>query len=158
MRAGSVKEIAVVDTRVIGSSTTLDEMERASLAPKSELPKLTKEQRDFIRRFGGSEEEYARSLLAGKYSETRWYKRAEALRDAVLAMLPRFAEGAELRQITLDVGNFRCALGISFQGREVGCIIPMSIIDDLLDFKDFGARRALEAKIRDALADLSVGV
>lgn len=148
----------MVNLRVIGSSTTLGEMERASLAPKSELPKLTKEQRDFVRRFGGSEEEYARSLLAGKYSEARWYQRAEALRDAVLAMLPRLAEGAELRKVTLDVGNLRSVLGISLQGREVGCIIPMSTVDDLLDFKDFGARRALEAKIREALADLSVGV
>lgn len=148
----------MVDIRVIGSSTTLDEMERARLAPKSELPKLTKEQRDFIRRFGGSEEEYARSLLAGIYSKERWYQRAEAFRDAVLATLPHLAKGAELRQVTFDVGKRRCALEISHQGREVGCIIPMSTVDDLLDFKDFGARRAIESKIREALADLQAAV
>jgi hypothetical protein len=67
---------------VQGYSTSVDEWARAKRAQPNELPALTHEQKAFARKFGVSTEDYARSVLAGRFGSERL--NAEAVRFARL--------------------------------------------------------------------------
>ena len=56
-----------------GSSVA--EWRKAQRAPLSELPQLTADQKEVARRFGITEEEYARNVLAGTYGRRRLRER-----------------------------------------------------------------------------------
>ena len=49
---------------ISGTSMSVEDKHRADAAPAGELPKLTDQQREVARKFGMSDEAWARALLA----------------------------------------------------------------------------------------------
>ncbi len=100
---------------------------RALEVPRDELPALTNEQKSFAKDFGMSEEEYARSVWAGRRSEALYKRYAE--------QLGRFLSNAELPR---DIG----AIEIAYDGwknkfyctlkRRNGETIPLVIDADIV--------------------------
>ena len=79
--------------RVSDFTTSIEEWDRAQRAPRSELPNLSAEQKDVARKFGITEEEYARSVLAGRYGNERMNTRARHLGKEVQRILGTFGDG-----------------------------------------------------------------
>jgi len=117
-------EISVQLVNLPGSSAN---WKRSLSVPKNELPALSEQQKNFAKRFGMSDEEYARSVWAGRFSEALYQRYAEQLgkflHDASLS------SDIELIEIAYDgwKNKFYCTL----QRRE-GERIPLVIDGDII--------------------------
>jgi len=139
---------------VLGSSTSVEEWERASRVPKKELPPLTDEQKEWARKVGLSEEAYARSLLAGRYGAERIKARAEVLSTILEDMLKRLAPGVKLGLLVFDLGKDRCIVQLKKGKREVRVSFSEDLAADVLDVRDLQSLRELEKILKGALQEL----
>jgi len=144
----------MIEVVVFGSSTSIEEWERASCAPKEELPLLTDEQKEWARKFGLSEESYARSLLAGQYGAERIKARAEEFGKILEKILTRIAPKMKDGLLVFDFGRDICIVRLKKGKREVRVRIPRKLADDVLDLRDLQSIRELEEILKDALQEL----
>jgi len=115
-------------------TTSIEEWDRAQRAPRSELPNLSGEQKDVARKFGITEEEYARSVLAGRYGNERMNTRARHLGEEVQRILDTVGDGRyRVVAVTAEMFKARWVVGIEAQGRVVNVAIPRELADDVLD-------------------------
>lgn len=139
---------------VLGSSTSIEEWERASRVPKDELPLLTDEQKEWARKVGLSEEAYTRSLLAGRYGAERIKARAEELSKILEDMLKRLALSVKLGLLVFDLGKDRCIVQLKKGKREVRVSFSEDLADDVLDVRDLQSLRELEKIVKGAFQEL----
>lgn len=83
----------------------MEEFLRASSAPESELPQLTPGQKEFARRFGLPEQDYARHLLANRYGRDRIVRGAQELGRAIQLILGTSGNGWRLLAIKVDLSS-----------------------------------------------------
>ena len=86
-------------------SCSVEEFLRASSATESELPQLTTGQKEFTRRFGLPEQDYARHLLANRYGRDRIVRGAQELGRAIERILCKSGNGWRLLAIKVDLSN-----------------------------------------------------
>jgi len=130
-----------------GSTTSVVDWQKAMAVGKDDLPELTPQQRAFSKRFGISEEEYARSVLAGRYGEERTKERTAALGNTIQQILDKRVPGARLERITAELidGRWRLEFETKDQ-RRVVAFIPRALGDDVIDsgapevVRDLGTR------------------
>lgn len=140
-------EISVSD-----HTTSVVEWDRAQLAPRSELPRLTAEQRAVARKFGISEEEYARSVLAGLYGDERMRARARRLGEEVQRMLGRLGDGHYwVKAVIAELLRGRWVVCVRARGNDVNVAIPRELADDVLDSYTTDDLRKLQEKLLSAL-------
>ena len=75
------------EIHVQSNSSTADEWQRAMEAPASDLPSLDDEQKEIAKRFGITEEEYARGELARIYGQQGLKARGARFGDVVQRVL-----------------------------------------------------------------------
>ena len=110
-------------------------------APKSELPKLEKSQREIARKFGVSEEEYARGVLAGKYGEGRIRERGIELGKRIKSILEGVGSDYRLATVCSEMFNERWLVRIVSPKKVANIAVPRDLADDVLDS---GAKGELE--------------
>jgi len=122
------------EVMVSDHSTSVEEWDRAQRAPRSELPKLSADQKDMARKFGISEEEYARSVLAGVYGDERMKSRARQLGQIIQRIAGTLGKG-EYRVKAVVAEMFKSRWGVSLRGHgtQVNVAIPRELADDVLD-------------------------
>ncbi len=86
-------------------SCSMEEWLRARRAPESELPQLTKGQKEFALKFRLPEQEYARHLLANRYSRDRIVRGAQELGLAIERLLANGGNGCRLLAIKADLSE-----------------------------------------------------
>ena len=122
---------------------------RALEVPRNELPNLSDEQRSFARDFGMSDEEYARSVWAGRSSEALFKRYAE--------QLGRFLEDAglpadiEMIEVAYDgwKNKFYCSLK-KRDGEAIPLVIDANVVIRPLETGDDEGLRSAAQRVKRA--------
>jgi hypothetical protein len=114
-------------------SSSVEEWKRAMVAPRSELPPLSEQQREVARKFGVSDEEYARGVLAGLYGEERIRSRGEQLGELVETILQGLGPTYRLAAIKAEMFNGRWICRIMTPEKIANVAVPRELADDVLD-------------------------
>jgi hypothetical protein len=142
---------ASIQVVVSDYSTSLEEWRRAQAAPVSELPKLSEVQKDVARKFGISEEEYARSVLAGHYGQKRMVLRARKLGEEVERLVRSLSPHYHVLKVVAEMFRGRWLVRIQTPGKETSVGIPRELGDDIIDSDLQEARQQLRATILTGL-------
>lgn len=78
---------------ITGQSASLEESRKAREVPLGELPRLTDEQKEVAKKFGISEEDNARQVVALQYGEARLRAGATKLGQVIEKQLPELVQG-----------------------------------------------------------------
>lgn len=104
-------------TRITGWQMSGEDAERARKASELELPKLNAEQQKVARGFDVTDEQYARVLLAGLYSEERLKTIAERMAATIERELPKAIPEAEPELFQYEVGPEPHLLLLRYNGK-----------------------------------------
>ena len=142
-----------VNIEVINIPGTIANLKWAQEQPRRELPVLTKEQRAIAKDFGMTEEQYAESILARRYSEARYRRYAEQFGQflAKAAHAHRF-ESADVIYDGWD-NKFHCWL--IGKGVKVPLVFDANIIIAPLEAGDRNGLLEAEKAVRNAVQFLS---
>lgn len=132
-------------------SVSIDEWRRAQNAPSDELPVLSEAQREVANKFGISEEEYARSVLAGRYGVRRLRTRARKLGEEIERILIGVSAECRVVRVVADMARERWVILIQTPMRQVGMSVPREVGDDFLDFETGEAIEELKARLKFSL-------
>jgi len=136
---------------VSGFSSTVEEWRRALKAPASELPRLNQEQRDVAKKFGISEQEYARGYLAGLYGQERLRQRGTELGKAVEGILAGLAPGHRLSAMVAEITKLRWVARIHTPEKPVNVAIPRELADDIVDSNTIQDQEKLKVLVLTSL-------
>ena len=115
-------------------STSVEEWDRAQRAPRSELPKLSAEQKEMARKFRISEEEYARSVLAGQYGDERMKSRARRLGEVIQRIAGTLGKDQyRVKAVVAEMFKSRWVVSLRGHRTQVNVAIPRELADDVLD-------------------------
>ena len=119
---------------VSGFSSTIDDWRRAMNAPSSELPELNAEQKEIVRKFGITEEDYQRGHLSGLYGQERMRSRGVELGRAVEAILRVLGPEYQLKAVTEELTvRDRWVVRIWTPQKIVNVAISRELADALID-------------------------
>ncbi len=130
-------------------SVSVDEWRRAHSAPADVLPPLSEAQREVATKFGISEEDYARSVLAGRYGVRRLRTRATRLGEEVDKILREVSPGCRVVRVIAETFPDGWVVFIETPTREMRVSIPRELGDDFLDSKT--REEELKATVKSGL-------
>ena len=136
-----------------GSSTTIEDWERANRATRKELPNLTDEQKEVSRKLGISEEDYARNLLAMQYGEERLRNRVEMLRAKLTDLMKKLAENVNVVSLTLDVWKDEYTVSLKKNNRGIRCTFSRELGNDILDSMEQSSLIELKKRLKNAIEE-----
>ena len=127
--------MAATEFQIVVSDLTCsaEEWRRALNADDSELPELTREQKEWAKRFGVDEKEYARGLLAGLYGNQRQRKRAQELGQEISKVLDVVGPNYKLAAVLWQGSKLRWLARVQTPERIVGIPILFELADDVID-------------------------
>ncbi len=116
-------------------TSSVEEWKRALQAPESELriQDLTEQEKETARRFGVSEQDYARGVLPGKYGNQRMQKRGRTLGEYAVEILGGLGEKYRLLAVLWEGSKLRWMLRIETPDGVVGVPVPFELADDVID-------------------------
>jgi hypothetical protein len=144
-------EVPQFQVDVSDYSVSVDEWRRAQSAPNRELPNLNQLQREIAGKFGISKEEYARSVLAGRYGVQRLRKRTTRLGEEIDKILLEVSPGYRVSKVIAEMFRERWLILIRTSGRDLGVSVPRELGDSFLDSGARGAAEELKARVKAAL-------
>ena len=110
--------------RTTGWQTSGEDAARARKAPEAELPKLTAERQNAARGFDVTDEQYARVLLAGLYSEERLKTIAERMAATIERAFAKMLPEARAEFFQYEVGLEPHRLMLIHDGKTTWVDIP----------------------------------
>lgn len=116
-----------------------DAWRRAQCAPASELPELSPGDKQHAKKFGTSEEEYARRQLAARYSVEWMQGRGAEFGRIVQKVLDSMTSGYRLLGVKLEglkerwIVRVQTPLGTGTGKGVANIAIPENLVNDLLD-------------------------
>ena len=142
-----------VNIEVINIPGTTANLKWAQEQPRLELPVLTREQKSIAKDFGMTEEQYAESILARQYSETRYRRYAEQFGQflAKAARAYRF-ESVDVIYDGFD-NKFHCWL--IERGAKVPLVFDANIIISPLEAGDKNGLLEAEKAVKNAVEFLA---
>ena len=114
---------------VDGLRTSAGDWEAVRNIPREQLPPLNERQREVARKLKISEEDYARSALAGERTRGILFAKTEKLARFLEKEIGKLRPEAKLVQITLRTLDHRFDVEI----QEDQAVIPLRISEDLID-------------------------
>jgi hypothetical protein len=136
-----------------GHSSSVAEWRKAQQAPPSELPELTARQKEVAQKFGITEEEYARNVLAGLYGGQRMRERAQALGEAVQKVLEGLRRGERVIAVSRDMDRLSWVVRIETRKKDVDVFVSQELADDLFDSASEEERERLTARVVSCLEE-----
>ncbi len=138
---------------VKGYSTSLDDWARANRVPRDELPSLTEEQKKFARKYGVPEEDFARSVLAGRYGSERLCAEADrfarVLQEAVHDLRPQ--QEIEIVQVIYSSFDRRFTCHLREGSNEFTLYVSSTQVADHLDSGDSNLRKTIKEILREKI-------
>jgi hypothetical protein len=127
--------MATGDFQIVVSdfSSSAEEWKRALSADDSKLPELSEEQKKWAKRFGVTEKEYARGVLAGHYGNERMKKKGRALGEQVEEILEGLGPQYKLIAVLWQGSRLRWLLRIQTPAQVLGVPVSFEMADDVLD-------------------------
>ena len=111
----------------------MEDWKRAQTAAVSELPPLNGDQKEVARKFGLSEEKYARSFLSLLYGQERMQNRGADLGKTLEEILGEMGPDYHLLAVVSDADKYQWVAEIRTHGQVVDVAIPQELADDFLD-------------------------
>jgi hypothetical protein len=102
------------------------------VAPDSDLPELSDEQKEVARKFNISEKEYAQGVLAGSYGQERMRGRAQKLGEAVQEILEKLG-GGRVIAVVRDIDRLGWSVRVETPVRDVSVVVSQELANDILD-------------------------
>ena len=128
-----------------------EEWFRAMSAPKSELPELSQEQREAVRKLDISEEEYARTELARRYGREGLRRRGERFGAIIQRLLQELGGRGRVIALVYEGGKSRWVVRIELPSGLRNLAIPEELVDDVLDSELYESIQAVKQKLRAGL-------
>jgi len=116
--------------------------------PEEELPSLTNEQREVARKLGIPEQDYARSVLAGRRTQDVLLQKTQALAVFVENRIARDHPQVRVTRVVLDVVEHRFTVELEFAGKPRILRVDEDVVDDYFDSGSVDAEAKL-ARIFD---------
>ena len=136
---------------VQGVRAEAKDWDAVSKLPAHELPALTEERRRVARKLGISEEDYARSVLAGErttdklLAKTEWFGRY--FQEQVAQTVP----GASIEEVTLNTLEHRFEVSLRVGQQIIPLRVAEGLVDDLFERgsrqAELGLRRVMELTV-----------
>jgi hypothetical protein len=116
------------------SGGTSEDWKRAMNAPESALPQLTGQQKEVAQRMGIPEEEYARGVLVGKFTEQRQIERGKRLGEHIEGVLQELGSAYyTLEALVREDVKARWVARITTPKAIRNVAIPLDLADDVVD-------------------------
>jgi len=131
------------EIHVPGWRATDEDSRRATRAPVSELPPLSKEERELARKYAMSDEEWRRGKLAGVYGQQRKEARALDLGKQVEEILADLGPGHRLVSVTWNGDTLTWRLEVETPQGKQNVVLSWELVDDALDFRTSGELQRL---------------
>lgn len=134
--------------------------ERREAASARKLPALTDAQRSAARRMGISEEDYARSVYAGKLNQQRLLEKTDRFAEILKVRLRSVAPAAVIQRIRLDTIKREYRIEIYVEGKKVLFRVAEDMVDDFMERGFAETRRKIEQNLEtvlEAQADVKHG-
>ena len=122
-------------------------------APASELQPLTEEQKEIVRRFGITDEEYARGELAVTVGQERLRRRGEELGNLVQDLLRRLSDRYVLESVLYEGANLRWIVRIQGPRGDRNIAVSRELADDVLDSRLAESIQQLKQRIQDGFRE-----
>jgi hypothetical protein len=116
--------------------------------PAEQLPQLSEEQRAVAKKLGISEQDYARSVVAGERSREALLVKTERLARLLEQRIAALGIGGRVNRVVLRTIQDRFDIEVQLDGRVLPLRIEESIVDDYFDSGSADAERRL-AQILD---------
>ncbi len=144
---GSVKII------VNGGPTGLEDFARAKRATQDELPDLSHAQREVVRKFRISEEEYKHAVLAQQYGSQRMMERAEKFVSKLSQTLKKNHIKGQIVKLERCPGELIWLADIAMKAGAGSVRISMELFDDVVDDtnNDPAYTKYLDAKLNSVV-------
>lgn len=126
-------------------------LDEAHSIPVNELPPLSDPQREAAKSMGISEEEYARSLVAGERTWTVLLEKTERLANFLQQRLTLFANNVKLGSVILRTFEDKFDVEVLLHGQVVHLSIRESVVDDLFEAGSEEAESSLNRILELAL-------
>jgi hypothetical protein len=133
-----------MEVRVDGSRSSSENCLRASLAPISELPRLTPEEEEVAQRLGIQSEPYARERYAQELTDADLRDRALKLGNLVQAWLNQNQVIGTVDSVWLKTFEGKYRIELSLGGKPNLIVVDESLIDELFEQGSTNARICLE--------------
>jgi hypothetical protein len=123
------------DVIVQGYSTSVEDWAKANRVPGDSLPQLTEGQKAFARKFGVKEEDFARSVLAGRYGSKRLVADAERFAFLFREVVAELAKQNDIRIVQVFYSAFdrRFTCHLREGSKEFSIEMSSALVADHLD-------------------------
>jgi hypothetical protein len=141
---------------ITGSRSDRSEWEAVQKIPREQLPPLTPEQQHVAEELRIREDDYQRSILAGKQTGEKLLKKTEWFAKLLQRNLGTRAPGATIRSVLLDTGKERFEIAIEINGDVLPLHVAEGIVDDFFDLGSTRAEQSLGQMLEQSLHRLGV--
>jgi hypothetical protein len=121
--------------------------------PKDQLPSLTEEQKAVARKLGVSEEDYARSALAGERTQAALLAKTETFARLLDKTIHDLGFSASVEKVVLRIIEDRFDVLLDMKGTKLPLRINEALVDDLLESGSVEADEKLKR-----ILNITVGV
>jgi hypothetical protein len=132
-----------MEVRIDGSRSSSENWLRASLAPISELPKLTSEEEQVAQKLGIAPEPYARERYAQELTDSDLRDRAVKFGNLVQAWLDDRQLTATVESVWLKTFEGKYRVELSVGGKFNLVFVDESLIDEIFEQGSIHARSCL---------------
>ena len=137
---------------VDGWRAGISEWREARRVPADKLPQLTAEQKEVARKMGIPEEDYARSVLAGRRTQDQLLEKTRTFAALLERKINMRDPQARVNIVRLNTLEHRFEIEAIVQGRRVFFRVDENLVDDLLSRGSEGLERNLDRVLEYALA------
>ena len=120
--------------------------------PAAELPKLTEAQRQVARKLNISEEDYARSALAGQRTTESLLAKTETLARFLDQRVKAIDGATSIERVALRTYEHRFDVELNRNGQRFHLRVEENLVDDLLEGGSSEARERLSSAVKNVLA------
>jgi hypothetical protein len=110
-----------------------EERKEAASAPADHLPALNDEQKAVAKKFGMSEEAYARSAYAGQLNQRRLIEKSKRLAQLLKEPLAAISGSARIDRIRLVTIEHEYRIDISVNDVKIHFRLPEEMVDDFVE-------------------------
>jgi hypothetical protein len=123
--------------------------------PAEQLPKLNDEQRSVARKLGLSEQDYARSLVAGERNREVLLAKTEKLARLLTQRLTTLGIHGQVNRVTLRTIQDRFDVEVQLDARSIPLRIDETVVDDYFDRGTAEAEQQLAHILNRAFAGIT---
>ena len=110
-----------------------DERKEAASVPTDQLPVLSDEQKAVAKKFGMSEDAYARSAYAGRRNQERLVEKSKRLADLLKERLAALSGAAQIDRVRLVTIEHEYRIDISVNDAKIHFRLPEEMVDDFVE-------------------------